>query len=195
MLSKRRQWILTNTLAAIPKYFFGEHNDIPEVRTKGEKLQTYWKIEQLRKYHLQLDHLRKLEELDDPDVNWTVQKILDHLVKEVEGEPQYFFKVQWLGGDVQWIHMDDIRIHDPIAIIKYGSEKELLSCAGWEWIHPFLPDEHDLQRMVHALATAQKEAPKYKFGVRVPRSVKEALELDKENGNELWSEALQLELK
>ena len=37
-------------------------------------------------------------------------------------------------------------------------------------------------------------SPQYKFGVRVPRTVKEALELDKQNGNNYWLEALQTEI-
>ena len=34
-----------------------------------------------------------------------------------------------------------------------------------------------------------------KFGVKVPGSVEEALMLDKENGNTLWGEAINKELK
>ena len=35
---------------------------------------------------------------------------------------------------------------------------------------------------------------KYQFGVRVPRTYKEALALDKANGNTLWQDAIQKEL-
>ena len=34
-----------------------------------------------------------------------------------------------------------------------------------------------------------------KYGVRVPKSIKEALKIDKENGNTLWWDAIQQEMK
>lgn len=35
----------------------------------------------------------------------------------------------------------------------------------------------------------------HKYGVRVPMNVKEAFEIDAENGNTLWSDAIGLEMK
>ena len=40
-----------------------------------------------------------------------------------------------------------------------------------------------------------REKPRYKYGVKIPRNLKEALEFDKENGNNKWSEAMKLEIK
>ena len=40
-----------------------------------------------------------------------------------------------------------------------------------------------------------KEKPRYKYGVKIPRNVKEALELDKENRNNKWAEAMKLEIQ
>ena len=45
------------------------------------------------------------------------------------------------------------------------------------------------------MKATKKNTKKYKFGVQVPRTVKEALELDKENGNHAWSEAMNIENK
>ena len=39
-----------------------------------------------------------------------------------------------------------------------------------------------------------KNGPKYKFGVRVPRNIKEALVLGKENKNTLWIQAIKKEM-
>ena len=35
---------------------------------------------------------------------------------------------------------------------------------------------------------------KYQFGVRIPRSYKEAIAIDRANGNTLWQDAIQKEL-
>jgi hypothetical protein len=36
---------------------------------------------------------------------------------------------------------------------------------------------------------------KYKFGIQVPKGIKNAINLDKKNGNNLWEEAIKTELK
>ena len=36
---------------------------------------------------------------------------------------------------------------------------------------------------------------KYKFGIQVPKGIKNAINLDKKNGNNLWEEAIRTELK
>jgi hypothetical protein len=36
---------------------------------------------------------------------------------------------------------------------------------------------------------------KYKFGIQVPKGIKNAIDLDKKNGNQLWQEAIKTELK
>jgi hypothetical protein len=36
---------------------------------------------------------------------------------------------------------------------------------------------------------------KYKFGIQVPKGIKNAIDLDKKNGNQLWQEAIRTELK
>jgi hypothetical protein len=36
---------------------------------------------------------------------------------------------------------------------------------------------------------------KYKFDIQVPKGIKNAIDLDKKNGNQLWQEAIKTELK
>jgi hypothetical protein len=36
---------------------------------------------------------------------------------------------------------------------------------------------------------------KYKFGIQVPKGIKDAIDLDKKNRNQLWQEAIKTELK
>jgi hypothetical protein len=36
---------------------------------------------------------------------------------------------------------------------------------------------------------------KYKFGIEVPKGIKNAIDLDKNNGNNLWQGAIRTELK
>ena len=54
--------------------------------------------------------------------------------------------------------------------------------------------EQKLHRLVKQSKKAKKTGIIYQFGVQVPRSVKEALELDKKNGNTKWQEAMKKEI-
>ena len=50
--------------------------------------------------------------------------------------------------------------------------------------------------MVNANKRAQRyNSITYKFGVRLPRNVKEVFRLDEENGNTYWADAMGLELE
>ena len=40
----------------------------------------------------------------------------------------------------------------------------------------------------------QKKGPQYKFGERVPRSIKEAYEIDRQTGTTGWTDAINLEV-
>ena len=49
-------------------------------------------------------------------------------------------------------------------------------------------------RMARALKAKQVMGKKYMFGVQVPVGVKQALHLDRENGNTLWEDSIKKEL-
>ena len=55
-------------------------------------------------------------------------------------------------------------------------------------------DEECLQCIKAFAATKKKKGKQIKFGSEVPRNVKHALEIDKENGNKKWQEAMKLEV-
>ena len=44
-------------------------------------------------------------------------------------------------------------------------------------------------------STATPISIKYKFGIQVPKGIKNAINLDKKNGNNLWEEEVRTELK
>jgi hypothetical protein len=44
-------------------------------------------------------------------------------------------------------------------------------------------------------ASARPAGIKYKFGIQIPKEIKNKIDLDKKNGNQLWQEAIKTELK
>ena len=93
--------------------------------------------------------------------------------------------------------MNELQLHDPLSVLKYGIKNKLLNHQGWEWAKLFLPQRRESKGMLRAFKAAtikKRNEIKYKFGVQIPRMVQEALELDRINRNNLWEEAIMKEL-
>ena len=59
---------------------------------------------------------------------------------------------------------------------------------------------HVLKKRARIISLVRKRIPRYlkqnhKFGIEIPTSVKDALEIDKKNGNTNWAEAIATEMK
>jgi hypothetical protein len=128
---------------------------------------------------------------DDGTGNWVVKSIKDH---RLEGN-HYNVQVEWDDGNLMWEPLAVIRKDDPIKLALYSKEKGLIYHSGWRWARKMLKSNKRFARMLKLLKGQANAGPKYKFGIQVPRNVKEAIRLDKENGNTLWQDAMQAEIK
>ena len=59
---------------------------------------------------------------------------------------------------------------------------------------------HVLKKRIRIISLVRKRIPRYlkrkhKFGIELPTSVKDALEIDKNNGNTYWADAIATEMK
>ena len=102
-----------------------------------------------------------------------------------------------MDNTTQVMSMNELRLHNPLSVLKYGIKNKLLNHQGWEWAKLFLPKKRELKGMLRVFKTAtmkKRNEIKYEFGVQIPRTVQEALELDRINGNNLWEEAIMKEL-
>ena len=129
---------------------------------------------------------------DDGHKFWSFKAILDH--RRTKGRNEV--KVLWDTGEETWEPMQEMRKFDPLTIANYAHDNHLLEHKGWHWAKRHTRREKKFIRMLRILKTQKKAyAPKYKFGVRVPRNVRDALSIDRANGNTLWAEAIQKELR
>ena len=72
LLKKRKQWLLTNTVVAIPHGAFAKEIPKPSSGGQGETLIADTHAEHMRKYHEHLHHLDKLTGLSDIEHNWRI---------------------------------------------------------------------------------------------------------------------------
>ena len=141
-----------------------------------------------------LDKVRNLMGREE-EADWKLKQINSHKYNRMT--KQWYFSIQWMDNTTQVMAMNELRLHDPLSVLKYGIKNKLLNHQGWEWAKLFLPKKRELKGMLRAFKTAtmkKRNEIKYEFGVQIPRTVQEALELNRINGNNLWEEAIMKEL-
>ena len=148
------------------------------------------------------DH--EMEDLNDNDeAQWKVVEILEHKIskdprikenKVTVASRHLRLRVKWLNGTNSWVQETAVRVDDPFPVIRYAIIHGLLAHPDFKWAAEYAEDSNRLTEMKHAFA-AKQHGPKFKFGVQVPVSPKHALAIDDSNGNGLWKEAIDKELK
>ena len=126
--------------------------------------------------------LNSMPDTDDVD-RWKMLRILDH--KEI-GPYKTEFKIQWDSGETTWLPLSIVKRSDPNLFTGYA-----LTARG-PWANTF----RNQRRHLHQLCSNifKTSTVLYKYGFRLPRSSKEAFEIDKSNGNTLWATAINKEM-
>jgi hypothetical protein len=102
------------------------------------------------------------------------------------------FECLWADGSSSWEPLRNLKDSNPIELAEYAQHHKLLNEPAFAlWAKDFL------QRMKRIIGKVKSRywQRTHKFGIRLPKTVSEALQLDKENGNTLWYDAIQKELK
>jgi len=81
---------------------------------------------------------------------------------------------------------------------QYGVKRRKTTTRGWGFLIKWKDGSTDwilLKDLKESYPVKLAHYATHKYGIRVPRSIKEAIEIDKENGNMLWIDAIKLEMK
>jgi hypothetical protein len=102
------------------------------------------------------------------------------------------FYVRWKDGSGDWVKMKDLKDSYPIPLADYAVANAIQDEPAFAWWVPYV--------MKKRVAIISKVKSKYwqkthKYGVRVPKNVHEAREIDNKNGNTLWRDAISMEMK
>ena len=131
---------------------------------------------------------------------YTFQEILDYQGPLKKNDPMYMgssynVKVLWTDGSITWEPLSVMMKSDPVTLAQFAKEHDMLDKPGWKNLKKIARRAKVLQRMVNANKRAQRyNTVVYKFGVRLPRNVQEAYDLDAKNGNTYWADAIKTEL-
>lgn len=100
--------------------------------------------------------------------------------------------VQFKDGSGAWMALKDVKDSFPIELAEYGKSRGLLEEPALAWWAP-----HTLKKSARVLGKLKSKYwdRTHKYGIRVPKSVKQAKEIDAENGDTLWMDAIRMEMK
>jgi hypothetical protein len=91
--------------------------------------------------------------------------------------------VEWETGETTYDPLDLIASDDPVTCVEYAKKHNLLDIPGWKRFRRYSTND----KKVHCLVNQAKmkhfsREPFWKFGILVPCTHLQALELDKSNG-------------
>jgi len=102
---------------------------------------------------------------------------------------------QWKDGSTSWENLSDLKASHPLETAEYAATIGIDHEPAFNWWVP-----HVLKKRDRIISLIQKRTTRYlkrthKFGIEVPKTVKEALDLDHKNGNTLWADAIAKKMK
>ena len=111
-----------------------------------------------------------------------------HLRKTTKG---WHVCVQWVDGSTSWERLADMKESYPVEVAEYAVANGIDGMPAFAWWVPYVLKKRD-----RIIAAVNKRYFKrtHKFGIEIPKTVQRALEIDKENGNTLWRDAIDKEL-
>ena len=86
----------------------------------------------------------------------------------------------------QWVNMFALALQDPVPIIAYARKMHLVDKNPFRMLINYCTGDAPSDLVRAYKAKVRPGGPKFKFGVQIPLGVKQALVLDRKNGNTKW---------
>ena len=100
--------------------------------------------------------------------------------------------VSWKDGSTNWVTLKDLKNSYPIELAEYAIKNKLQDEPAFSWWVPYTLKK---RKAIISKVKSKYWQRTHRYGLRMPKSVDEALEIDKENGDNLWRDAIDAEMK
>ena len=99
-------------------------------------------------------------------------------------------------GETPFEPLSIIPADDPVTCAAYAKENDLLALEGWHRFRSLDKKDKVLARAIKQSKIRQvRRSQTYMFGYLIPRNYMEAMQLDSENKNSKWYDAIKLEMQ
>ena len=99
--------------------------------------------------------------------------------------------LRYKDGTTQWHKLKDVKDDFMVQIAEYALTVGIADQPAFAWWVPYTIKKRD--RILKAQATRHARIT-HKFGIEIPMNVKEALDLDRDNKNTFWQDAIKKEM-
>ena len=99
--------------------------------------------------------------------------------------------IKWKNGETSWERLADLKESYPIEVSKYAVNQGIDHEPAFGWWVPYVLKKRN---MIIAAVNKRYHKRTHKFGFEIPKTVERALEIDRENGNTLWRDAINKEM-
>jgi Reverse transcriptase (RNA-dependent DNA polymerase) len=100
--------------------------------------------------------------------------------------------VQWKDGSSMWTPLKDLKESNPVQVAEYAVSNKIVSQPAFAWWAKDVLRRRD--RIISKVKTKYWKRT-HKFGIQIPKSVAEALQIDRETGTTFWFDAIMKEMK
>ena len=100
--------------------------------------------------------------------------------------------VQWKDGSTTWSKLKDVKDSYPVQLAEFAVQNKLEDEPVFAWWIGYT-----LKKKARIIAKVKSKywQRTHKYGVQMPKTVRQAIELDNKNGNTLWWDALMKEMR
>jgi hypothetical protein len=100
-------------------------------------------------------------------------------------------EVEWKDGSTSWLPLKELKETNAVEVSEYAVANHIDDEPAFDWWV-----REVLKKKTRLIKASRKMHGRtgFKFGIQLPRSIEDALELDKENQNTLWYDAIMKEL-
>ena len=102
------------------------------------------------------------------------------------------FLVSWKDGSASWAPLKDLKESNPVEVAEYAVANKISDEPAFAWWVG-----HVIRKKKRIISKVKSKYWKrtHKYGIRVPKSVEEALRIDGQNGNTYWADAIAKEMR
>jgi len=136
-----------------------------------------------------LDHRRKSDAVETDDMYIKTRSGKRRMRHTTAGWDLF---VEWKDKSKQWIPLKILKHSNPLEVAEYAMSRNRSTQPAFAWWVPRTLRRRD---MIIAGINSRVRRITHKYGIEVPRTIEEALRIDRANGEKHWQKAIDKEIK
>ena len=100
--------------------------------------------------------------------------------------------IELTDGSTEWVALKDLKESNPVELAEYAIGNGIANEPAFNWWVSYVIRKRE--RIISKLKSKYWRTT-HKYGIRIPKDVKEAMQLDEANGNTFWQDAIRKEME